>query len=217
MRFTEGESCPACGRGMELESLMTGPGQWRYVPGRAFCPSECDPRSRRVVVAASYRMFEIHCRAHQWDPRKIIYISSTEVSRMTSLRGVRTSPHMITILDYPRPEIWRSIMLAIQNSGHDVRDLLLAREAYRRHMTVDVSMFGDSTRVMMEIARSDDVLQRQDVSPDARVVDPEEVLVFSRDRMTAAIDEALRYNEEIINRHRSEEDPFPWGDSMSST
>lgn len=43
---------------------------------------------------------------------------------------------------------------------------------------------------------------------------PEPVADFSPDRMARAIDEAIRHNASILERHRTEEDPFYWGDAM---
>lgn len=44
--------------------------------------------------------------------------------------------------------------------------------------------------------------------------DPEPVADFSPARMARAIDEAIRHNAGILERHRTEEDPFYWGDAM---
>lgn len=43
---------------------------------------------------------------------------------------------------------------------------------------------------------------------------PEPVADFSPERMARAIDEAIRHNAGILERHRTEEDPFYWGDAM---
>jgi hypothetical protein len=40
---------------------------------------------------------------------------------------------------------------------------------------------------------------------------------FSRDRVVEAVNEAIRHNARILERHRTEEDPFYWNDSMRWT
>lgn len=52
---------------------------------------------------------------------------------------------------------------------------------------------------------------------DAAVTEPPPVPDFSADRMARAIDEAIRHNASILERHRTEEDPFYWGDAMQWT
>jgi hypothetical protein len=52
------------------------------------------------------------------------------------------------------------------------------------------------------------------VTPEPSRVPPEPVADFSPERMARAIDEAIRHNADILERHRTEEDPFYWGNAM---
>lgn len=52
---------------------------------------------------------------------------------------------------------------------------------------------------------------------DAAVTEPEPAADFSPARMARAIDEAIKHNAYILERHRTEEDPFYWGDAMQWT
>lgn len=196
------EECPACGRLIEVEQIEVttwadGPNNPQFIDGRAFCPSGCDPRFRRIVVARDHRRFEFTCRENGWNPRRVIYVNAEDRSRsLQALRGLAVRPDMVTVETRPHPEIWNALRVGVQRGDGDARLLPFPPVPVAESLPWSGPMIED--RSLWDRAIADD--------------EPE--IDFSPARMTAAIDEAIRHNARILERHRTEEDPFFWNDSM---
>jgi len=197
------EACPACGRLIEVEQIevTTWARGWdnpEYIDGRAFCPSGCDPRFRRIVVARDHRGFELVCRDHGWNPRRVIYVSAVDRQRgVEALRGLAVRPEMVSIVSEPHPEIVQALRMGIARGDGDVRTLPFPPVP---------SSSCEADRPYIADPALWDAAVTEDPAPD-----------FSADRMAQAIDEAIRHNARILERHRTEEDPFYWNDSMQWT
>lgn len=196
------EACPACGRLIEVEQIEVtswadGPNNPQYIDGRAYCPSGCDPRFRRIVVARDHRGFELVCRDHGWNPRRVIFVSSTDRTRgVEALRGLAVRPEMVSIVSEPHPEIVQALRMGIARGDGDVRTLPFPAVPARE----------SSCEASNRLPWSGVMVEAESPAPD-----------FSASRMAQAIDEAIRHNAYILERHRTEEDPFYWGDSMQWT
>jgi hypothetical protein len=123
MMFRIGLPCPACGRAIETEveieasTLADRPGEGRWVGGRLVCPSGCDPRFRRIVVAPTKIAFDAMCHDRQWNPRRVIYVNGNDRRGAHALRGREIHPEMITVIEPVSEEIRETIMTHL--SRHD--------------------------------------------------------------------------------------------------
>jgi hypothetical protein len=123
MMFRIGLPCPACGRAIETEveieasTLADRPGEGRWVGGRLVCPSGCDPRFRRIVVAPTKIAFDAMCHDRQWNPRRVIYVNGNDRRGAHALRGREIHPEMITVIEPVSEEIRETIMTHF--SRHD--------------------------------------------------------------------------------------------------
>lgn len=121
--FRIGLPCPACGRAIETEveieasTLADRPGEGRWVGGRLVCPSGCDPRFRRIVVAPTKIAFDAVCHDRQWNPRRVVYVNGNDRRGRHALRGHEIHPEMITVIEPVSEEIRETIMT--QLSRHD--------------------------------------------------------------------------------------------------
>jgi hypothetical protein len=102
--------CPACGRTIELDMIeVTAFGGPRtFLPGPWSCPSGCDPRYRRFVLAADRRDFESFCREQGWNARRVVFVSTfRHGDGIQAIRGCRVHPGMIheTARAHPDPEL----------------------------------------------------------------------------------------------------------------
>ncbi len=202
--------CPACGRLVEVEQIEVttwadGPNNPQYIDGQASCPSDCDPRFRRIVVAPDHRAFVRVCRDEGWNPNRVIFVNAADRSRaVQSLRGLAVRPDMVTMLTEPHPEVWAALRYGI-NRG-DARGLPfppVPRLAERSLPWSGVMVEADNRAPYITDADWD--------AADAGPAD------FSPERMARAIEEAISHNARILERHRTEQDPFTWGDSMEWT
>jgi hypothetical protein len=97
--------CPACGRTIDLDLIdVTAFGGPRtYLAGPWECPSGCDPRYRRFVLAADRRDFDHFCREQGWNPRRVVYIPTARYHDGDSaIRGCRIHPGMIHVTERAR-------------------------------------------------------------------------------------------------------------------
>lgn len=206
--------CPACGRRVEVERIEVttwadGPDNPQYIDGRASCPSGCDPRFRRIVVAPDHRAFVLVCRDFGWNPNRVIYLNAADRSRaVQSLRGMAIRPDMVTMLTEPHPEIWAALRYGInRGDAHDLPFPPVPRSS-ERSLPWSGLMVEANNNPAPYIVDPD--------LWDAATADDEPVIDFSPERMARAIDEAITHNARILERHRTEQDPFTWGDSMRS-
>ena len=97
--------CPACGRTVDLDliDVSTFGGAKTYLAGPWECPSGCDPRFRRFVIATDRRDFEHFCREHGWNPRRIVFVPTTGRGDQ-DVRGCRIHPGMIHITRHAVPD-----------------------------------------------------------------------------------------------------------------
>lgn len=115
MTFRIGPTCPACGRAVEIDqievsTLADRPGEGRWVGGRLVCPSGCDPRFRRIVVAPTKIAFDAVCHDRQWNPRRVVYVNGNDRRGRHALRGREIHPEMITVIEPVSEEIHETIM-----------------------------------------------------------------------------------------------------------
>ena len=97
--------CPACGRTIDLETIdvTTFGGSQTFIPGPWSCPSGCDPRYRRFVLAADRRDFEWFCRDQGWIVNRIVYIPTARWGDGDqAIRGCRIHPGMIHVTERAR-------------------------------------------------------------------------------------------------------------------
>lgn len=199
----QGGPCPACGRLVEVDQIEVttwadGPNNPQYIDGRTSCPSGCDPRFRRFVIARDRRGFELVCRDHGWNPWVVVYVSATDSAQgIQALRGMAVRPDMVTIVSESHPEIVSALRMGFLRGDGEARSLPFPPVPVR-----ESSCDADDRRLPW----SGVMVEADESVPD-----------FSAARMTAAIDEAIRHNTYILERHRTEEDPFYWGDSMQWT
>lgn len=111
--------CPACGRRIEVECIEVGtladhPDEYPVMAGRWTCPSGCDPRYPRVVVASDYRSFTRVCHDREWNPARVLYVNAYGApgsGGMQVIRGLKLIPKMITVAPgtYLAPEVEASL------------------------------------------------------------------------------------------------------------
>jgi len=110
-----GPPCSACGRVIEIDlievsTLADRPGESQWVDGRPACPSGCDPRFRRIVVAPSKIAFDAVCHDRRWNPHRVIYVNGNDRRGGRTLRGREIHPEMITVIEPVSEEIREMIM-----------------------------------------------------------------------------------------------------------
>jgi hypothetical protein len=198
------DPCPACGRLIEVDQIEVtswadGPDNPQFIDGRSFCPSGCDPRFRRIVLAPNAQVFGSICADNRWNPRRVIYVNSEDPNRaVQALRGMSIRPDMVTLFREVHPEIWDMIRMGVERGNGDARSLPFPPVPVVESLPWSGPMIPSATW-------------------DAAVTEPEPAADFSPARMARAIDEAIRHNASILERHRTEEDPFYWGDAMQWT
>lgn len=99
--------CPVCGQTIEIDTIeITAFGGPRtFIPGPWECPSGCDPRFRRFVLAADRRDFDHFCREHRWNPRRIIFVPTDRFGRGDQeIMGRTIHPGMIHETGRARPD-----------------------------------------------------------------------------------------------------------------
>jgi len=113
-----GLPCSACGRQIEIDmievsTLADRSDQARYVDGRSACPSGCDPRFRRIVVAPTKIAFDAVCHDNQWSPHRVIYVNGNDRRGAQAIRGREIHPEMITVIGPVSEEIREEIMIRL--------------------------------------------------------------------------------------------------------
>jgi hypothetical protein len=102
---------------IEVTTWADGPDNPQFMNGRAFCPNGCDPRFRRIVVAADYNLFRSVCRDEGWNHNRVIFVSTADRFADMRLRGVVIHPDMIKIVSPVGPELHAIIRIGVARFG----------------------------------------------------------------------------------------------------